>query len=117
MIAFWVSASRTRYRSVEACCSELARRQQLLREDGTARWPDGTLATRYVFRHALYREGLYERVPAGVRANLHARIGERLEAAYGARSADLAVELAMKARVLRVREDLARPQEQIVEVQ
>ena len=80
---------------VEARCAELARRQQLLRESGTARWPDGTVAARYAFRHALYREALYERVPDGVRADLHARVGRRLEAAYGARSADLAAELAM----------------------
>jgi len=80
---------------VEARCAEMARRQQFLRESGTARWPDGTLAARYAFRHALYREGLYERVPEGVRADLHARVGARLEAAYGARSADFAAELAM----------------------
>jgi DNA-binding winged helix-turn-helix (wHTH) protein/predicted ATPase len=80
---------------VEARCAELARRQQILRDAGTARWPDGTLATRYAFRHALYQEALYDRLPEGMRVDLHGRVGARLEAAYGAQSADLAAELAM----------------------
>jgi DNA-binding winged helix-turn-helix (wHTH) protein/predicted ATPase len=80
---------------VEMRFAELARREQLVGESGTERWPDGTIAARYAFLHALYREVLYERVPEGVRAGLHARVGTRLEAAYGTRSADIAAELAM----------------------
>src|SRR5262249_22112457 len=38
---------------VEACCSELARREQFLRARGSAEWPDGTLAAHYSFGHAL----------------------------------------------------------------
>ena len=58
-------------------------------------WPDGTVTTRYGFRHALYQEVLYERVPAGRRIGLHRRIGEREEAAYGERAREIAAELAM----------------------
>src|SRR5262249_58243420 len=46
-------------------------------------------------RHALYHEVLYERVAPWRRVRLHQLIGERGEAAYGARAADIAAELAM----------------------
>ena len=38
---------------------------------------------------------LYDHVPAGLRATLHARVGTRMETAYGTRSAEIATELAM----------------------
>ena len=56
------------------------------RRGGTAEWPDGT-AARYGFIHAVYQEGVYERVPAG-RVWLHQRIGARQEAGYGAGAGD-----------------------------
>ena len=62
---------------VEERCAGLARREQLLRARGTAEWPDGTVAARYGFIHALYQEVVYERVTAGRRVRLHQRIGER----------------------------------------
>ncbi len=80
---------------VESCCTGLARREQFLRRSGTEEWPDGTIAARYAFLHALYREVLYERVPPGRRAALHARVGLRVEAGYGERSREIAAELAM----------------------
>ena len=49
---------------VEERCAALARRGQFLRVCGTDAWPDGTVAARYGFLHALYRETLYERVPS-----------------------------------------------------
>jgi predicted ATPase/DNA-binding winged helix-turn-helix (wHTH) protein len=80
---------------VEECFAALGRREQFLRPGGTERWPDGTIATRYHFLHALYREVLYDHVPAGLRAALHARAGARLEAAHGTHSAEIAAGLAM----------------------
>ena len=80
---------------VEACCTGLARREQFLRTNGVSEWPDGTVATRYSFLHALYQEVLYERIPAGQRVALHSRIGEREEQAYGDRARDIAAELAV----------------------
>jgi predicted ATPase len=80
---------------VESCCAGLALREQFLRRSGTEEWPDGTIAARYAFLHALYREVLYERVPPGRRAALHTRVGLRVEAGYGERSGEIAAELAM----------------------
>jgi DNA-binding winged helix-turn-helix (wHTH) protein/tetratricopeptide (TPR) repeat protein len=81
--------------SVEAVCEGLARRAQFVRAAGTAVWPDGTVAARYGFIHALYREVAYARVPAGRRMRLHRQIGERLEAAYGEQASTIAAELGM----------------------
>ncbi len=80
---------------VEQRCTALARRGQFLQTDGTAKWPDGTIATRYSFLHALYQEVTYARVPMGRRVGLHQRIGERAEAAYGKRAKEIAAELAV----------------------
>ncbi|PYQ06664.1 MAG: hypothetical protein DMF82_05645 [Acidobacteria bacterium] len=80
---------------VESCCTRLARREQFLRTSGAEEWPDGTIAARYGFLHALYREVLYERLPPTRRAALHGRVGARLEAGYGDRASEIAAELAM----------------------
>jgi predicted ATPase len=80
--------------TVETCCSELARRGWFLRNSGNESWPDGTLASRYAFRHALYRATLYERLPAARRARLHVAIADRLETGFGGRARELAAELA-----------------------
>ena len=58
--------------------------------------PTAPVAGRYGFRHALYREAVYEAVPPARRAELHRRVGQRLESAHGAeRAAPSAAELAM----------------------
>jgi tetratricopeptide (TPR) repeat protein len=80
--------------AVEACCEALARRGQFFEARGTASWPDGTVAARYGFIHALYPEVLYHRVPAGQRARLHREIGGRLEAGFGGQTREIAAELA-----------------------
>jgi DNA-binding winged helix-turn-helix (wHTH) protein/predicted ATPase len=81
--------------AVEAQCEVLARRHLLFRPHGAAVWPDGTVATRYGFLHALYQEVLYAQVAAGRRSQLHQRIGKREEVAYGTRASEIAAELAM----------------------
>jgi DNA-binding winged helix-turn-helix (wHTH) protein/predicted ATPase len=81
--------------AVEVCCDALARRGQCIRPDGAAEWPDKTISARYRFRHALYRDVLYERVALSRRMRWHRQLGERLEAGYGAQARDIATELAM----------------------
>jgi predicted ATPase len=80
---------------VEERCVALARRGQFVQASGTAEWPDGTVATRYSFLHALYQEVLYDRLTAGRRQRLHRQIGEREEQAYGERAREIATELAV----------------------
>ena len=75
-------------------CDALARRNHLVRGADTQALPDGTLAQRYEFLHALYREVLYERQAPAHRAALHRRLADRLEALFGNQLSDLAQELA-----------------------
>jgi tetratricopeptide (TPR) repeat protein len=79
---------------VEDACERLVRAQRFLAASGTEAWPDGAVAARYAFTHALYQRLLYHRIPAGRRRVLHQRIGARLEAGFGARAAEVAAELA-----------------------
>ncbi|MEO9530823.1 MAG: AAA family ATPase [Roseibium sp.] len=72
----------------------LAGVRRFIERAGSMAWPDGTVATQYVFRHALYQEALYEAIPAANRQGLHERIGCRLEAAFETRPADVAATLA-----------------------
>ena len=69
-------------------CATLARHAKFLRAQGPATWPDGTVTGRYGFRHALYQEVVYDRLPVGSRTRLHWQIGVRLEQGYGEQSRD-----------------------------
>jgi DNA-binding winged helix-turn-helix (wHTH) protein/predicted ATPase len=80
--------------TVEARCVALARRGQFVGTRGLDEWPDGTVAARYGFLHALYQETIYEHVPVNRRLRWHRQIGVRLEAAYGTHASELAAELA-----------------------
>ena len=80
--------------SVEASCTRLSRQQQFVELGGIAEWPDGTVAARFQFLHSLYRDILYDRVSPGRRVELHRRIAECEETAWGARAAEIATELA-----------------------
>jgi predicted ATPase len=80
---------------VERACAGLAARASFLAPHGSETWPDGTVCGRYGFRHALHQEVVYERVPTGRRAELHRRIGERLEAGLRERAVEVATELAI----------------------
>jgi DNA-binding winged helix-turn-helix (wHTH) protein len=79
--------------TVEEHCEALVA-QQMLRALEVTTWPDGTVATRYAFGHALYQQVVYERLGAGRRVRLHQRLGGCLETAYGAQAGAIAAELA-----------------------
>jgi DNA-binding winged helix-turn-helix (wHTH) protein len=80
---------------VEDLCEALATRSGLVREQGLAERPDGSVTGSHVFRHALHRSALYQRLPESRRARLHRAIGRSDEAGYGARSRDIAPALAL----------------------
>jgi DNA-binding winged helix-turn-helix (wHTH) protein/predicted ATPase len=79
---------------VEIACARLARQGVFAVRSGSTTWPDGTRAELYAFRHDLYRELLYDRLPATRRALCHTRVGRRLEAAWAGRLDAIAAELA-----------------------
>ena len=79
---------------VEACCTRLSRREQFVAGKDPIARPDGSVATSFRFLHVLYKEVLYERVPFGKRVEVHRRVAETEEAAYGERSSEIAAQLA-----------------------
>ena len=79
---------------VESICHRLCRAQLWLRELGSREWPDGALAVRYAFRHALYQRALYDDLAPSRRVTLHERLGKRLEAAFAGRTTEISSELA-----------------------
>jgi tetratricopeptide (TPR) repeat protein len=81
-------------REIESCCKRLSRHERFVQANGVTEWPDRTVAEAFHFRHALYRDVLYDRVPASYRIELHRRIAEREESAYGEQAAEIATELA-----------------------
>jgi predicted ATPase/DNA-binding winged helix-turn-helix (wHTH) protein len=76
-------------------CARLSERQQFLRPAGITEWPDGTVAARYGFTHALYQHLWNERVSIEKQRRWHLRVGERKETAYGERAGEIATELAV----------------------
>lgn len=88
------AALETDVGEVETACACLARQGVFVVRSGSTIWPDGTHAELYSFRHDLYRELLYDRLPATHRSASHARVGRRLEAAWSARLDAIAAELA-----------------------
>jgi len=79
---------------IETICAALSRREQFIAKQGSADWPDGTVASSFRFYHALYQSVLYGRLPDGQRVDFHRRIAEREEIAYGERASEIAAELA-----------------------
>ncbi len=79
---------------VEDACQGLVRAQRFLVDADTEAWPDGAVAARYAFAHGVYQRALYHRLPAARCRVLHRKIGERLEAGFGTRAADISAELA-----------------------
>ena len=88
------SALRCELDDVEMRCETWAQSQRFLRFAGSSEWADGTTALHFAFTHELYRQSVYEAIPAGHRQRLHQRIGETLATAFGDRAAEIAGELA-----------------------
>ncbi|WP_138472734.1 AAA family ATPase [Poseidonocella sp. HB161398] len=80
--------------ALEQRLERLARNRRFIERAGIALLPDGTMATRYAFRHALYQEAIYDSIPAATRQAMHLRTGRRLETVYGPRAAEIAPGLA-----------------------
>ena len=81
--------------TIEARCATWARQGWLVQDQGTETWPDGTVAARYGFRHALYHEVISARISPGQRIHLHHHIGHRKERAYADQTQSIAAELAV----------------------
>jgi len=81
--------------TVEMSCERLVKREEFLKREGTSHWPDGTIASRYGFIHALYQNVIYHRVSDSRKARLHQSIAERLEAAHRDATEGIAGELAL----------------------
>jgi predicted ATPase/DNA-binding winged helix-turn-helix (wHTH) protein len=94
-VAVLAAGVETTDEAVETECAVLAQRGQWLQAHGVEEWPDGTVTARYGFRHTLYQQVLYDRVPVARRLRLHRQIGARLETGYGAQAGTQAAELAM----------------------
>jgi predicted ATPase len=75
--------------------ASLAQTQRLIRVRGEEELPDGALATRYAFVHALYQNVFYEELVGARRTQLHAIAGEQLLRHYGDRAPRIAGQLAM----------------------
>ena len=89
------AAARQEPESFEALCETLVRRRHLVRIAGPHQVsPDGSLASRYAFVHALYREVCYGRQAPGRRATLHRRLGAHMEGVFATQLHDVAAELA-----------------------
>lgn len=82
--------------AVEEICDRLVQRQQFITSRGGHDWPDGTVANRYAFVHAMYQEGLGSRVSEARRVEWQGRIAAREEQAYGADARDIAAQLAVR---------------------
>jgi tetratricopeptide (TPR) repeat protein len=75
-------------------CEELAREQMWLRAPRAVQGGD-PLEQPYSFRHALFRQVLYERTAPALRAQLHRKVGAALERERAAGAPVAAAELAM----------------------
>jgi DNA-binding winged helix-turn-helix (wHTH) protein/tetratricopeptide (TPR) repeat protein len=93
-VAVVAAALETEESVVDDVCATLAQWGQFLEASGAVRWPDGTQTACYRFRHSLYCDVLYHRIPLGRRQWLHQRMGVRAEAGYGARASEHAAVLA-----------------------
>jgi DNA-binding winged helix-turn-helix (wHTH) protein len=76
---------------------ELVQRRLWLRGCEPRTLPDGRVAMRYTFLHALFRHAFAHRLGAVARIELHRALGLALEAQYRERAADIAADLARHA--------------------
>jgi DNA-binding winged helix-turn-helix (wHTH) protein/tetratricopeptide (TPR) repeat protein len=96
----WAVASMLESGVAEAedVCDSLTHRQQFLRPGRATGVLGAIQSEHYEFRHSLYREALYRRIPEGQRARWHRRLAERAEEllpdSTGLAATDSALELA-----------------------
>ncbi len=79
---------------LEERLAQVERTYRLIETVGEEELPDGSLATRYRFAHALYQNVLYGDLVGKRRRLLHRQAGERLERHYGQQSTRIAAQLA-----------------------
>src|SRR5262249_34264582 len=75
-------------------CDGLGGPEEILSDRGESAWPNGETSARYAFRHVLFQEVVYRRLPPSTRRRLHQTIGEGLETAYAGRTGEVASALA-----------------------
>jgi DNA-binding winged helix-turn-helix (wHTH) protein/tetratricopeptide (TPR) repeat protein len=80
---------------IDSVCEGLANERRLLEYAGTETWPDGTIQSRYAFRHALFQHAALARTTAATVRMRHRKIAERLEAGYVGHEEEVAGELAV----------------------
>lgn len=80
---------------LEERLAHLAKTHRLIETRGEEELPDGSLATRYRFVHALYQNSLYGDLVNKRRIMLHRQAGEQLERHYGKRVPHIATQLAL----------------------
>ncbi|HEX6625886.1 MAG TPA: protein kinase, partial [Pyrinomonadaceae bacterium] len=80
---------------LEERLAHVERAYRLIETAGEEELPDGSLATRYRFAHALYQNVLYGDLVSKRRRLLHRQAGEQLERHYGKQSARIAAQLAV----------------------
>ena len=81
--------------AIEDLLAELGSRAELVRACGSEERPDGSIASRLRFVHALYAEVLYDGVAPTRRVRLHHRIAAFEEASYAAAAPQIAALLAL----------------------
>ena len=79
---------------MEEAYASLVRRVHLLSIAGYDELPDGSRSTFYVFAHELYREVLYNRIPASRRSQWHQRVADQLRVLFAGNEASVAYEIA-----------------------
>lgn len=88
------SAANMSSEELETVCEKLSRRHEMVRSAGPQEFPDGTVSGRYEFVHELYRQVLYRRQSHVSLAQLHLKVGERLEGLCTPTLSEIAAELA-----------------------
>ena len=80
---------------LEEQLARLEKTHRLIETRGEEELPDGAIATRYRFRHALYQNFLYGDLVNKRRTKLHLQAGEQLVQHYGKRAPQIATKLAL----------------------
>jgi predicted ATPase len=79
---------------IEEAYGSLVRRNHLLSVGGHDELPNGKRSTFYVFAHELYRDVLYQNIPASRRSQWHQRVADRLRVLFAGNESSVAEEIA-----------------------